>query len=174
MQKLRDYGITHVDDEKIESFLGTKGSLLDSRPSWYPRIESAKLRTAMPYNPGEDGKWHMGLCGEYAMALAEENPNLKIGWSGWEEPDEFGEPGETTQNINHIFAHDDEHAYDIYGKRPLEHLHPGDEYEDPFTTEMKQAFWTTHRSPQELQDEWPIDREMVEEAKQRVRAEGVT
>lgn len=119
------------------------------------QMVSVILRS-MAYEPGRDLKWHAGLCGEYALALQQLYPHLKIGWQGTVEPME--EDGFTPYDINHVFAHDDTHAYDVFGKRPLEHMHPGDD-----------ALFETRKTPEDLRDEWPVDDQIVDMAKERIQ-----
>lgn len=59
------------------------------------------------HGPGES-VWDTGYCGEYALALRELYPHLRLG--------EYHNDEGLSQ---HFFAHDDTHLYDVTGKRPL-------------------------------------------------------
>jgi hypothetical protein len=63
----------------------------------------------------EARRWQQGQCGTYACTLQSHRPELKIGMAGNLEHDEHG----TSFPYEHIFAHDETHAYDSLGAHPL-------------------------------------------------------
>ncbi len=136
------------------------------------------IRQAMPYQPDRDRRWHQGLCGEYAIALQQMHPNLRLGYmeemdpeheADWQDPpkqvyhDDY-EPEEEPWYIQHIFAHDNNHIYDIYGRSPIE---TAQDFEDE-ESGIKRRY-SLGLTPQRIYDEWPIDNELLEDAKQRIK-----
>jgi hypothetical protein len=56
-------------------------------------------------------RWQQGQCGTYACTLQQHRPELKLGLAGNLEHGEFP--------YQHVFAHDETHAYDSLGAHPL-------------------------------------------------------
>lgn len=127
-----------------------------------------RIVQGMPYEPGRDRAWHMGLCGEYAMALQQMYPHLKLGYMETQYHDPHAgperDPEDDDRVINHIFAHDDQHMYDVFGKKSLD---AAQDYDDPAVGES--YHYTLGVSPGELRDLWPISPELVQEAQQRIQ-----
>lgn len=100
--------------------------------------------------------WIWSGCAEYACALHELNPALRFGRHvEYDEPDEDGFIGWYT---NHVFVHDDSHAYDSLGKHPLP-------YNDG-------EYDTEYDVPREdIMDEWSIDASRVSEAHMHIDGE---
>lgn len=116
-------------------------------------------RLSMPYQPKRDAQWHLGLCGEYALALKERFPHLKMGWWGYP----YNEDDFTGVDINHVFAHDDNFVYDVFGK------HPRATYESPEAGRVDpRAKVFYDQDPEYLRDIWPIENEIVDEAHERI------
>lgn len=62
------------------------------------------------YDQGESD-WDQGLCAEYAAALQQLYPSLKLGI--------IGEETEDGWNVMHVIAHDQVQGYDVTGAAPL-------------------------------------------------------
>lgn len=73
----------------------------------------AKIANEPPkiHDPGTT-QWDTGYCGEYAMALKDLYPHLQLGAYGTKYDDGWV--------MDHMFAHDGTHLYDVTGKRPLQ------------------------------------------------------
>jgi hypothetical protein len=138
-------------------------------------LETSKV--AMPYVPERDRKWHMGLCGEYALALQRNHPELRLGYMeqmdpehepDWENPpkqlypDDW-EPEPEPWYIQHIFAHDDNFIYDIYGKTPIAAA------QDYTNADGVAERYTLNQTVQDIHDVWPIDQPLVDDAHRRIQ-----
>lgn len=87
------------------------------------------------------------------------NPeDLEYGFTQLQEPDE-----DYPFFIQHIFAHDDDHIYDVYGKSPID---AAQDYEDG---EGREYRYSLGLSPEDIRMEWPIQDHIVEAAKQRIQ-----
>lgn len=56
-------------------------------------------------------EWDQGLCGDYAVALQQLHPGLRLGVIGVKQSYGF--------DAHHYFAHDENFAYDVTGAHPL-------------------------------------------------------
>ena len=107
--------------------------------AWIKHEQSRTARKSLEelaqagYNTDDWEKWQQGGCIEYAHALKQRHPHLGVGIVST--PDD-------EDNWQHIFVHDDTHAYDSAGAHPLpytgvhgdldQHLgHDLDWYDDP-------------------------------------------
>lgn len=127
----------------------------------------------------QDSLWQKGGCAEYALALVKKYTHLSLGVTGavdMHDPDWepwSGEPA-PLETVNHVFAHDENYAYDSLGRHPLPYHTPWEAGFQP-----QEEVNHLHLSPQELVDklqgdwsphpgqaQWQPRAELVEQAGQ--------
>jgi hypothetical protein len=109
--------------------------------------------------------WQYGECHNYAKALVDNNPNLRYGMHIIEYPDPDDEDF-TVREVQHVFAHDDEYAYDSLGKHKLPYDGEAATQIDPDALKPKTVYNQTPEYVDEIH--WPFDEELVEEAKKEI------
>ena len=140
--------------------------------------DGTNCEAGMQIGPGlDDPSWHQGYCAEYAIALVRKHPHLRIGFSAEEDLYEdwdpaSGEPAPFTE-INHVFAHDDQFAYDSLGKHPLPYFHQWDagyqpveehnylHYEEQAIGEILSQRWAPRTNSE---SQWQADQSLVDMA----------
>lgn len=157
---LDDYLAKAQDEENSAGHSGVHPSQ-SIVPTGVPSIEPEKTSSVPSeppslYQPGETD-WDTGLCGEYALALRDLYPHLKLG--------AMGEKFDDGWAMSHMFAHDGTHLYDVTGKRPLQ------PYLDDPNTEVDLNYEHEPRPLEFLEQE---GEPAVERAKQLIQGGGKT
>lgn len=79
----------------------------------------AKSQSQLPPEGDPAWEWQTGLCGTYACALIRAYPWLRLGVAGTRMREGEGLQEGEDWWAHHFFAHDQEYAYDSFGRHPL-------------------------------------------------------
>jgi hypothetical protein len=159
----------------VRAFVEPKQLKVMATPPGSPFIKRVGPHTgrASILSMADPSMWTTGMCGDYALALQELRPDLRIGMHVESYPNADLNPFTTDPEVwseamdneeqgwtpNHVFAHDDRYAYDALGRHPLPYDQSGLHTQLNLTREDVEA------------QGWPEG--FIDEAKQHIRENNI-